>query len=381
MVFHPEWLFYILPTVLILMYWRFAHIHHRAIEPVAPSSWESDLRSTSVLVVIPFCNELHQLPLLLHDLQQLDIEKMNVQFVLVNDHSTDGGDIYAAEHLPTNRAFHLIHNSEIPGKKQAIETALKKYPSDVFCTLDADARVPKSWLREMVNTYKVTDTAITVGQVKMEYSETFLGRFQYTEWLLLQGLTIASITRNKAILCNGASLLVECKSFEQIGGYTWHKHIPSGDDQYTMLALKRLDEHVIAIQTRPESAVTIQSAPTYSTFIKQRLRWASKKQLGWDSDVVRAGLIIGGANIALLLCAICSPFIPYTSHLYFMLLGLKCIADYKTARLVANQRDQVVHELDLIILNLIYPWYMLLIFIVGKVYRPKWKHTPKPIAH
>lgn len=378
MVVQLEWLLYFLPSVLVLIYWRYAYIQQRALKPSVEAIWKTDLQTTSVVVIVPFCNELHHLPHLLHDLQQLDIERIQVKFVLVNDHSTDGSEIYVAEHLPHNNLFHLLHNSDAAGKKQALATALQAFPCDVFCTLDADARIPKSWLRQMLNTYKANDTAMVVGQVKMEYVDSFIGRFQYTEWLLLQGLTLTSIARNKALLCNGASLLIERQSFEQIGGYIWHQHIPSGDDLYTMLAIKRLDEHVIAAQTWAEAAVTIQPAPHFLALLKQRLRWASKKRLGWDGDVLTAGAIVTGANMALLVCAVCSPFIPYTTHLYFMLVGIKCIADHRTVQMIARQRQQPMHELDVIVLNVVYPFYMFLILLLGKVYRPHWKHKAKP---
>ncbi len=374
MDFSLDWLIYIVPVLLVLMYWRLAYIHQRALQPNVHSPLEADLSQISATVIVPFCNELLHLPHLLHDLQALDIKNIDVRFVLVNDYSSDGSDVYAQEHLPQDHRFHFINNTHAPGKKSAIALALEEFSTTVFCTLDADVRLPSNWLRNMMATYRTTETAMVVGQVKMDYIDSFIGRFQYTEWLLLQGLTASSVRLKKAVMCNGANLLIERKSFDAIGGYRWHQHVASGDDTYTLLAMKQLDENVIALQENTDSAVLIQPISEWGPWIKQRLRWASKKQLGWDSDVLISGLIITGANLALLFCAICSPFVPYTTHLFFMLIGIKCIADYRTMQLVAQRRKQPVYELDLIALNMVYPLYLMVVLLVGKIYRPIWKH-------
>jgi len=369
---------YIAPLACILIYWIKSYRALQTLRQLVPPSSEVPKNYTKkILVIVPFCDEVLHLPHLLYDLAHLDTLDLNVQIVLVNDHSRDRGEVYALEHNPLPNLIVVAHSTALPGKKNAILFALEHFDCDVFCTLDADARVPAHWLQSMVSNYHYSEPAMVIGQVTMRPTPQWIGRFQCTEWLLLQGLTIASAEKFKAVLCNGANLLIERASFEESGGYLRHLETASGDDMYTMLTFKRYGEGGIRMQSEANSAVEIQPIQTWKGLWRQRVRWASKKNLVRDKDVLLSGLIIVLGNLSLLWCALCSPFIPFTSHLFFLLLGIKCIADYGVADHIAKQRKQTFQEVDLIALNLIYPLYLVAVWIGARCYTPIWKHPKK----
>jgi cellulose synthase/poly-beta-1,6-N-acetylglucosamine synthase-like glycosyltransferase len=373
---------YVAPLICMLIYWIKSHRSLQTLRQLVPSPNEiPKTYSKKILVIVPFCDEVLHLPHLLHDLAQLDTSHLDVRIVLVNDHSRDRGDVYATEHNPLPDLIEVTHSTALPGKKNAILFALKHAVCDVFCTLDADARVPSSWLRSMVANYHYSEPAMVIGQVTMRQTPLWIGRFQFTEWLLMQGLTIASAEKFKAVLCNGASLLIERRSFEESGGYARHLSTASGDDMYTMLTLKRYGEGAIKMQNEANSAVEIQPITTWKGLWKQRVRWASKKNLVRDKDVLLTGVTIVLGNMSLLWCALCSPVVPFTSHLFFLLLGIKCIADYGVADHIAKQRKQTFQEVDLIVLNLIYPLYLVSVWIGARCYTPIWKHPKSGNTH
>jgi poly-beta-1,6-N-acetyl-D-glucosamine synthase len=311
---------------------------------------------------------------LLDDLMQLDLHGLKVSIYLINDHSTDGGDIYIKEHLPQSASLFHLDSTALPGKKQALQYALDHTTSDIIATTDADVRLPQQWIKQMLDVFEGSEPYLLIGQVRMESNSGFIHRFQYTEWLLLQGLTLASGYQQKAVLCNGANLMMDRATLIKTGAYQWHLHEQSGDDMYSMLALKQYGEGAVRIMPTADTSPHIQPVSSWKKFIHQRIRWAGKKKMTLDPDVRKQGLIVACANISLLFCALASPWIPYSTHLFFALLGIKCIADFSIADKVAKNRSQNFFELDLIVFNMIYPFYITLIFLLSRIYIPRWKH-------
>jgi poly-beta-1,6-N-acetyl-D-glucosamine synthase len=369
-----KWWF-LLPALFLILYWRNAHLLLRAMQSTFSSPpMQGHAPKKSLAVLIPYCNEMPHLVYLLDDLLQLELDGLPVSIYLINDHSTDGGEIYVKEHLPQSGCFFHLDSTALPGKKQALQFALDHTSSDIIATTDADVRLPKQWVKQMLSIFEASEPYLLIGQVRMENGTGFLQRFQFTEWLLLQGLTVGSGSQQKAVLCNGANLMMERATLLQTGAYQWHLHEQSGDDMYSMLAFKQFGEGAVRIMPSADASPSIQPINSWKKFIHQRLRWSGKKKMGLDPDVRKQGLIVGSANLSLLFCALASPWLPYSTHLFFALLGIKCIADFSIADNVAKNRSQNFFELDLIVFNMIYPFYMTLIFLLSRFYTPRWKH-------
>jgi poly-beta-1,6-N-acetyl-D-glucosamine synthase len=370
-----ESLLYITPALVILNYWLHCHRVRQSLQSMIRPVLTTNRNEKKIIVIIPFCNELSHLPILLDDLKNMEVPKNLISILLVNDHSTDSGEKYVRNHLPEGNIFRTIDSAYKPGKKNAIQFALDHASSDLFCTLDADVRVPKQWLVNMFDNYNYNEPHLVIGQVVMKSERHWIRRMQFTEWLMLQGLTLSTALANKPVLCNGASLLVDRHSFERIGGYNAHQQWASGDDYYTLLQLKTHGDFSVKIQCDSEHAIEINPIRHWKELLRQRLRWAGKHRLLSDPDIRKWGTLVLSTNLALLYCAVCSPMIPYMTHLYFFLLGIKCMADYPIADWVAKNRNQRLNELDLILLNLLYPFFSLFITILSIFITPKWKHN------
>ena len=106
------------------------------------------VEDSRVTIIIAFKNEADNLPILLKNLAGQDYSASNVQYLFVNDHSTD-------ESLDLIRAypqFDLIDTNG-SGKKQALISALQQAKGELIISLDADCQIGSQWLSTILSFY------------------------------------------------------------------------------------------------------------------------------------------------------------------------------------------------------------------------------------
>ena len=124
--------------------------------------------------------------------------------------------------LDTNQKL-LRHNRS---KKKAIEAAIEIAGGELIVATDADCILPPGWLQTIADFYKTTGAAFIAAPVKFTYNNSVLQRFQATDFLVLQGITAASVASGFHAMSNGANFcytkkLYKCwgffKAFDQVG--------------------------------------------------------------------------------------------------------------------------------------------------------------------
>ena len=104
--------------------------------------------STSFSVVIPFRNEAENLPNLLESIAALKYPKELVEFILVDDDSSDNSVSIIDDFLNNRMTIRVINNKRTSNspKKDAITTAISIAKNNWIVTTDADCIVPENWL-------------------------------------------------------------------------------------------------------------------------------------------------------------------------------------------------------------------------------------------
>src|ERR1700741_4803978 len=96
------------------------------------------------------------------------------------------------------------------------------------------------------------------------------------DFLVLQGITGASVTKKIHSMCNGANLAYEKKIFYEVNGFAGIDHIASGDDMLLMHKIAKIYPGRIGYLKSTEAIVNTQPMATWPDFFNQRIRWASK---------------------------------------------------------------------------------------------------------
>ena len=283
---------FILYSVLILFYWS----GWRDLEKFSPGA---EAPNSTISVIIPARNEQENIGQLLRSIEQQTYPKELFEVIVVDDHSSDE-TATIAKNFPFVKLISLQPGSINSYKKKAIETGIAAASGDLIVTTDADCIAPRNWLKTIASCKEQTNAVFIAAPVLIYYKWNVLQTFQSLDFLVLQGITAASVQKKMHNMCNGANLAYEKKAFYEVNGFTGIDHIASGDD---MLLMQKIDRHFpgkISYLLSKDAIVATKPANTWKEFFSQRIRWASKATNYNDVKIFSALLLVYFFNCSLL---------------------------------------------------------------------------------
>jgi glycosyltransferase involved in cell wall biosynthesis len=282
-------------------------------------------------IIIPFRNEVENLPGLIKSLEDLNYPKHFFEVILVDDNSTDDSQELALRLLNcTQLDFHILNNSlkSNSPKKQAITTGISNAKYKWIITTDADCHVPNNWLN-LFNDYLLTEEKkMIVAPVILSNSSSIFDQFQTLEILSLQGVTLAGFGIKNPIMCNGANLCYSKHLFNSLNGFVGNNAIASGDDIFLMeKALKQNKEQVGYLKSK-DAIVETKPEESFNKMLQQRIRWASKSTAynSWKPKLI--GLIIFAMNSSIIIGLVLTIFGLIKWWLFLVMLISKQLIDY-----------------------------------------------------
>lgn len=234
-------------------------------------------------------------------------------------------------------------NDEGKGKKYALHKLISAATTEYVWLQDDDIIAPSDTPQ--------TTADLLILPLRMEGDNSLLERLQRAEYAALQQITVETAQRGKPVLCSGANLIVRRDRWLE----SWpdlHVDIPSGDDMFLLESFKRRGLNIEVLDSERYTAV-VRPQTTWKTFFRQRMRWAGKAPHYTDPDIRRYGALVVTANILQLLCP--------------LIIIFKFPFEYG----LIKKRDASVSLLDALLLELLYPFYML-ICIIGGLFRHTW---------
>jgi cellulose synthase/poly-beta-1,6-N-acetylglucosamine synthase-like glycosyltransferase len=230
-------------------------------------------------VVIPFRNEVENLPALLKSMESLRYPKYFFEVIFVDDESNDGSNELIKVFMKAcDVSMSLISNQRKTNspKKDAITSAINQAKFDWIVTTDADCVLSRFWLNSYDEFIQNNDTSCIAAPVMCAGENSFLNRFQILDLLSLQGATIGGFGINKPFLCNGANFAYKKSLFYNLNGFEGNSDIASGDDIFFLeKVLKKLPEQLHYLKCK-DAIVDTLTQPSWGDLISQRVRWASK---------------------------------------------------------------------------------------------------------
>ena len=290
----------------------------------------ADEDAVKISIIIPARNESANIRACLDSICLQSYPAHLYEVLVIDDHSTDDTTSIVKNYPATNiRLISLqdvLQNGIINSyKKKAIEIAISKATGQLIVTTDADCIIPEKWLQTIAEFYGQTNAALMVMPVAFlpitqsdELGAKLLSIFQSLDFMVLQGITGASVYKKAHSMCNGANLAYTKKVFEEVGGFKGIDHIASGDDMLLMHKIFRLYPEKVLFIKSPEVIVQTQPAPNLKAFINQRIRWASKADKYDDKRIFVVLLLVYFFNVWLMVLIIASLFL--NSLLYYTLI-------------------------------------------------------------
>lgn len=285
---------------------------------------------TKFSIVIPFRNEVENLPILLESVAKLEYPKEHFEIILVDDFSEDNSvEIIKEFFTDTKNNIRIIKNNRVSNspKKDAIASAIQQAKNDWIITTDADCKLPKKWLQTIDNFIQQQQPKMVVSPVNYHIENSFLHRFQLLDFLSLQASTIGGFGLNFPFLCNGANLAYRKDIFLQLNGFKNNNHIASGDDIFLFEKFLQHDKKSVQFLKSKDAMVMTFPVNSWKDLVTQRVRWASKTSNVNSVKVKLIGLLVFLTNASIVFSIFGFLFGINSFNLPFLLFAVKFIVD------------------------------------------------------
>ena len=326
-----------------------------------------------ISVIIPARNEENGISDLLRDLSEQSVEFDNFEVIVVDDHSSDNTRQCILDFRESNPALNLQYLvSEGKGKKKALETGIAAASHSWILTTDADCRVGTDWIqsyRESVS----EEINMICGPVSYEENTTLFARLQSMEFAGLIGMGGAGIALKAPNMCNGANLAFRKEIFMELGGYQDNLHLASGDDEFLMHKIASHKPGSVHFNKSRNSIVSTHPHHSMRDFIQQRKRWASK----WNHYSISTPKWMAVFTLLFYLLLVSGFIMAITGYYSWQYLGIqllvKFIFDFIFIRSVMNFLKKQLNLFIFLLMELLYPFYVIIFGITSKLGTYEWK--------
>lgn len=232
-----------------------------------------------ISIVVCMRNESKGIAETLNALTEQNYPESNFEIIVSDDFSEDDSVAMAEKaatlNLQGNIKIIKAASTQKPGKKFALASAVKEAKGKIIAMTDADCTMDKTWLKTMVSHHFSAKAELTAGPVRLT-GKSFFQQLQQIEFISLSGATASFIQLKKPLMVNAANMMFNKQSFIDSGRMNPEESMASGDDTFFMLKLAEKNPDSISFCKQEAAIVETQALPSWSEFVQQRIRWASK---------------------------------------------------------------------------------------------------------
>lgn len=357
--------------IYLLLIARFVH----GFEKVDTFKLRNLIPETRFSVVIPFRNEVINLPQLLTSIQALKYPKHLFEIIFVDDDSEDNSVEIIKDAIGSSANISIIKNerkSNSP-KKDAIATAIKRANFDWIITTDADCVLPKYWLDSFDEFIQQNQATCIAAPVTFDITSSLLNKFQVLDMLSLQGATIGGFGIKKPFLCNGANFGYTKQLFNNVNGFEGNTNIASGDDIFLLEKMIKKHPKEIYFLKCEDAIVTTTSQLNLNQLIAQRKRWAAKTSSYRNLFGKLTGLMVLLMNVTIIISVLLCVFGFLNGRTLFYIVFIKFNIDTLLIYKAATFYHQKEILKSVIWGFFIYPFFSVYIAFLSVFTSYKWK--------
>ena len=260
----------------------------------ALGSWKSrhivkdqqNLQQQSISIVIPARNEQTVLASCLDSL--LQNTATNVEFIIVNDRSTDDTQSIIDAYASKDQRIHGVELTEerqgnLRGKAGALHVGILASKGEIIMMSDADCTFPNNWILSVSTLFENPKIGMVAGFTTIEAQSAF-HHLQDMEWLMNHTLASGAMSLGHPLGCFGNNLSIRRSVYDSIGGYAG---IPFSVTEDLQL-LTSVSHAGYDILYPCNEQVTVQTKPCmdWKSFVHQQHRWVrGSEALGWKKYV------------------------------------------------------------------------------------------------
>ncbi len=241
--------------------------------------WSPETTPSTIPDTAPFCsiviaarNEEACLATCLQSVLHQTYPRDRFEVIVVDDQSEDRTAQIAGQ-FPEVLLKHTTPESH--GKKQALSLGIEAARGEIVVITDADCTVTPGWLRAVVAAFDEHTQMVTGPVLCLEVASAF-GRFQALDLAGLACITAAGLQSGLHHLANGANMAFRRSAFNAVHGLSEGRPYASGDDLFLAQSIAAKYPQGLRYVWPADGIVHTRPCPTVQTFLRQRVRWASK---------------------------------------------------------------------------------------------------------
>lgn len=359
-------------SILIVYYWFSWRSVPEYLVPEAKPA-------TKFSVVIPARNEERNIISCLTSVCDQNYPSELFQVIVIDDGSTDGTWELLQHFRHNKKEIDLVHLGEIgeknfsAHKKRAIQTGISKSVNDVIVTTDADCKHSPEWLRTLASFHEEKRPVFIAAPVALTSNSSLLDIFQALDFLVLQGITGASVHKKIHSMCNGANLAYEKNAFHTVNGFEKIDNIASGDDMLLMHKIWKKYPGKVGYLKSKQAIVYTEPTKTWKQFFNQRIRWASKAKVYDDKRIFWVLLLVYLFNLSFLVLAVAGFWFHFLWLYLIGLLIVKTIIELPFVYSVAKFFNQTSLLKYFFFFQLLHISYTIIAGWLGQLGRYEWK--------
>lgn len=327
--------------------------------------------SFRVSVIIALRNEEEEIASLIASLQSQLYPADQLEFIFVDDHSTDRTlTLLEGANLEN---LHVINMPEEKfGKKNAISIGVSVAKGDIIIVSDADCIFTNHWVQKMASYFINDDVKLVSGPVSFKKQKGVFQSLQALEFTSLIGTGAGAIGVNDPIFCNGANMAYRKEVFLEVNNFEDDKLV-SGDDVFLLHRIKKRYSSSIVFVKDTEAIVETNSVQSFREFINQRKRWTAKSVGYRDFSSIYASWLVLLTNCSFVFLFSMIFFDIFFIYFFIFFYIIKLIVDLCLLLPVLrffNRKDLI----SLIFpFEFFYSYYIILIVFLSFTTRFEWK--------
>jgi len=222
-----------------------------------------------VTIVMPAYNEEKRIKRTLTSILRLDYPKKKLEFIVVNDGSTDKTEEEVEKIIGENKEFSIrLINQENRGKGAALNRGLREAKGEFFICLDADSFVKRDSLKKILPYFDKKDIACILPVLKVKKPKNLLERMQWFEYIINMFYKELMSRLNCIHVAPGPFSTYRTEIIRKVGYFDENFNLTEDLE----MALRLQSKHYRIIQLLEGEVSTI-APKTIKQLYKQRNRW------------------------------------------------------------------------------------------------------------
>ena len=341
----------------------------------------------SVTVVVAARNEENCIGRCLDALTSQDWPKDSLQILVVDDRSEDRTARIVRRYETRFPFVSLIRITSCPAnlspKKHALMTAIRHASGDIIATTDADCFPGREWLKRMMAHFEPKVGMVVGFTPYYNNRQSLLTEMLQLDYFSMACVSAASIGLGFPISACGGNLMYRRQVYDELGGFGASSRLASGDDDLFVERVREETDWRITYAADPACHVSTRPPESWSEFVNQRIRYASKGP-HYARPVVGILLALFSMNTILAFGWLSFFLSLKLTALWLLSMGIKTVAEYFFLKHGSKRFGVRFKPATFLLSALLHPFYIVSAGFLGQFAEFEWKkqrHIPvKPVA-